>query len=426
MGDFAGKFLQWVQVGVVLKNMIPRPPPEYQPPPLENTHPMEGMASGAEMEQYRHQAGAFYLGAVHPDHGATFDAGMKDDRHVFIVAGNAAGKGRSLIVQNALRWQGGLVCLDPKGELASITAMRRGTEEAAKGTGTSVRQFLGQQIAILDPFNETKGAAKVHQVRYNPLSDIDIHSEEGQGQIKKIASACIIPEEGKNSFFSESAETILAGTIEAVLLTYPKEKHTLSFVRKTLLHSFDDLLDILQDIKPVSELREYKKTVDGKEKLFREVQKPRGRIPDDGLAAEAVGMLGDVLGTDEAGGFKTTLSRNLKWLSEPQIQRHVATSDVSLTKVVQNGGSVYVVVPPNRIDDFKSWIRIITQTAINAKIALGVNQTTQETLFMLDEFALLGTFKEIEKNAGFRVYLHKGTKPTTGFSLTQLLLSARF
>ena len=401
MGDFLGKTLQAINLFQAVGGMMPKAAPEYQPPPLQNTHPMEGMASGDALEQYRHKAGAFYLGAIHPDHEQRFEAGIKDDRHIFIVAGNAAGKGRSLIVQNALRWQGGFVCLDPKGELASITAMRRGTEAGAKGTGTSVRQFLGQRIAILDPFNETKGAAKAYQVRYNPLSDINIHNEAAQAQIKKLASACIVPEEGKNSFFSDSAETILAGTIEAILLTYPQKQHNLSFVRKTLLHSFDDLLDILQDIKPASQLREYTKTVDGQEKLFREVQKPRGRIPDDGLAAEAVGMLGDVLGTDEAGAFKTTLSRNLKWLSEKPMQRHVATSDVSLTEVVQSGGSVYIVVPPNRIDDFKSWLRIITQTAINAKIELGVNQTTQETLFMLDEFALLGTFKEIEKSAAF-------------------------
>ena len=178
--------------------------------------------------------------------------------------------------------------------------MRRGTAEAAKGSGTSVRRFIGQQVAILDPYGETDGAARRYLVRYNPLSDIDIKSEEAQGQIKKIASACIIPEEGKNSFFSESAETILAGAIEAVLLTYPKAEHNLSFVRKMLLNSFDDLLDILQDIKPRHLLREKIKVVDGKKKLFREVQKSRGRIPDDGLAAEALGMLSDVIGTDEA------------------------------------------------------------------------------------------------------------------------------
>ena len=373
----------------------------YPTPPLENTDPMEGMAAGEELSQYQYRAGAFYLGNIHPEHGHNFEAGVFDDRHIFIVAGNAGGKGRSLIIQNAIRWKGGAVFLDPKGELASITAMRRGTAEAAMGSGTSVRKFIGQQVAVLDPYGETEGAARCYQVRYNPLSDINIKCEDAQGQIKKIASACIIPEEGKNSHFSENAETILAGAIEAVLLTYPEDKHNLAFVRQMLLNSFDDLLDILQDIKPKSQLREFTKVVDGKKKLFREVQKPRGRIPVNGLAAEAVGMLADVIGTDEAGSFKTTLSRNLKWLSEPQIQRHVATSDVSLKSIVQSGGTVYIVVPPNRIDDLKSWLRIITQTAINAKISLGVNQRTQPTLFMLDEFPLLGNFKEIEKSAGF-------------------------
>lgn len=391
-----------ISMGVQMcRAVMPKKEPTYQPPPLENTDPMEGLAADNELSNYQYRAGAFYLGNIHPEHGQNFEAGISDDRHIFIVAGNAGGKGRSLIIQNAIRWKGGAVFLDPKGELASITAMRRGMAEAAKGSGTSVRRFIGQQVAILDPYGETDGAARRYQVRYNPLSDIDIKSEEAQGQIKKIASACIIPEEGKNSFFSESAETILAGAIEAVLLTYPKAEHNLSFVRKMLLHSFDDLLDILQDMKPKHELREKIKVVDGKKKLFREVQKSRGRIPDDGLAAEALGMLSDVTGTDEAGAFKTTLSRNLKWLSEPQIQRHVDTSDVSLKAIVQSGGTVYIVVPPNRIDDLKCWLRIITQTAINAKISLGVNQRTQPTLFMLDEFPLLGNFKEIEKSAGF-------------------------
>ena len=380
---------------------MPKEEVAYQPPPLENTDPMEGLASDQELAQYQYRSGAFYLGNIHPDHGQHFEAGIDDDRHIFIVAGNAGGKGRSLIIQNAIRWRGGAVFLDPKGELASITAMRRGTAEAARGTGTSVRKFIGQQVAVLDPYGETEGAARCYQVRYNPLSDIDIHSEDAQSQIKKIVAACIIPEEGKNSHFSESAETILAGAIEAVLLTFPKDQHNLSFVRQMLLNSFDDLLDILQDIKPKHQLREFTKVVDGETKHYREIQKSRGRIPADGLAAEAVGMLADVIGSDEAGSFKTTLSRNLKWLSEPQIKKHVEASDVSLKSVVQGGGSVYIVVPPNRIDDLKSWLRIITQTAINAKISLGVNQKTQPTLFMLDEFPLLGSFKEIEKSAGF-------------------------
>ncbi len=47
------------------------------------------------------------------------------------------------------------------------------------------------------------------------------------------------------------------------------------------------------------------------------------RLPDDGHAAEAASILGEVLGSDEAGSFRTTLSRNLKWMVEPSCGRPV-------------------------------------------------------------------------------------------------------
>ena len=392
---------QLIHLGQAVASMFPKSAPDYQPPPLENTDPMEGFSRGAELENYRYRPGSFYLGNIHPKHGQNFTAGVFDDRHVFMVAGNASGKGRSIIIQNALRWQGGFFGLDPKGELASITAMRRGTQSAAKGTGTSVRQFIGQQVAVLDPFGEVEGAARCYRVRYNPLADVDIHDENAQGFIRKIASSCIVPEEGNGKHFSESAETILAGVIEAVLLTLPKDRQTLPEVRKILILPFDEVVDVLEDKKPFSQLIEKRVMVDGVEKLFREKQKSRGRIPADGLAAEAVGILRDMIGSDEANSFKTTLSRHLKWLSETKMKRHLEASDLSITDIVKTGGSVYVVVPPDRIRDFKSWLRIITRMAISAKISLGVYQETQPTLFMLDEFALLGHFEEIEASAGY-------------------------
>ncbi len=382
--NFLSGTMQIIQLGQFVAGMIPRSAPKYEETPLENTSPMEGMASGEELAQYQYGKGGFYLGRTHSDHGQDFEVGISDDRHIFLVAGNASGKGRSILVQNALRWRGGLVAIDPKGELASITALRRGTKKEALGTGTNVRNFIGQEVVILDPFDECKGASRIYKKSYNPLTDIDIKTDAMQGQIKKLASACIVPEDGSNSHFSINGETLTAGTIEAVLLTQPKKNHTLSFVRQMLLKAFDGkdgLLEFLQDFDANGE----KQT----------------RLPADGLAAEAIGMLEEVVGSDEAGSFKTTLSKNWKWLSEPQMQRQVAVSDVSLKHAVQSGASLYVVVPPNRIADFKCWLRIILQTAFDAKIALGIDQPTQQTLFLIDEFPLLGRVQEIEQSAGF-------------------------
>jgi len=98
---------QLIGLGQPLASILPRSTSEYEEPPLENTDPMAGMASGSELGQYRYERGFFYLDQIHPDHERDFQVGVGDDRHIFLVAGNASGKDRSILVQNALRWRGG-------------------------------------------------------------------------------------------------------------------------------------------------------------------------------------------------------------------------------------------------------------------------------------------------------------------------------
>ena len=370
-----GKIQTALEVARMIKSLLPKDtaPPEFIGGPLSDTDRDTGMADLPDLQKYRLKPTSFYLGAIHPDHGDNFPCGINDDRHIFIVAGTASGKGRSLAIQNLIRWQGGTFSIDPKGEFASITAMRRGTALKAKGTGTSVRKFLGQQVAILDPFNVTEGAARVYKVNYNPLRDIDINRVGATEQIQKLARAIIVSEEGNAAHFSENAQTIWAGMVEAVKLLEPAQNQTLQFVRKKMLGGLEELGLYLTSEK----------------------------IPEEGLAAEAVGVITELLGTDEAGSFVSTLSRNLKWLASPRIREHLQHSDFSLWDAVQKGWSVYVVIPPDMIDDFKSWLRINVQIAMSAKIALGTNQKTIPSLFMIDEFSLLGRFGEIEKQASY-------------------------
>jgi len=66
---------------------------------------------------------------------------------------------------------------------------------------------------------------------------------------------------------------------------------------------------------------------------------------------------------------------------------------------MQEGWSVYVVLPPDQIADFKSWLRVIVRFALSAKMSLGTNQKGPQTLFLLDEFPALGHFKIIESAA---------------------------
>lgn len=335
--------------------------------------PMAGFASGRELDQYRYQNDkpCFFLGRVHPDHGRNELAGMLDDSHAFLVAGNRSGKGLTIGIPNALMWRGPLLMIDPKGEAASICALRRGSVEQAKGTGTSVRRFVGQQVAVLDPLGEVRGPARAFRVTYNPLDDIDMSSGGGVRAIRAAASAIIHAELGNAAHFSESGETLLAGVIEAVKLTEPPHRQTLPQCRSILLAGFDAT-------------HAYLKRIDTRA----------------GLAQEAASLMSEV-GDDEWGSFRSTLSRSLKWLGEPDMQDHVKPSAFSLRRAMQEGWSIFICLPPDQINDYRSWLRVIVRTALDAKMTLGTNQKGPATLCLLDEFPALGNFKMIEESAGY-------------------------
>ena len=347
------------------------PPPQPEPIRVPPPDPMEGFAAGADLLRYRFTGSGLYLGDIHPDHGGAFAAGIADDRHAFILAGSRSGKGVSLGIPNALLWRGPLFTIDPKGEAASIAAMRRATPEIAKGTGTNVREFLGQQVAVLDPLGEVRGPARALRVEYNPLADIDMRRGGGVRDIAAAASALVTPETGNGAHFAETAETIIAGLIEAVKLTERPERQTLTQCRALMLAGFDTMRDYLGEVETAA-----------------------------GLAQEAAAIM-DEVGGDEWGSHRSTLSRHMKWLAEPDMQSHVAASRFSLRRAVREGWSVFVALPPDEIGRFKSWLRLIVQTVLDAKMSLGVGQTGPQTLCLLDEFPTLGRFRAIEESAGY-------------------------
>ena len=91
--------------------------------------------------------------------------GFLDDRHVMTIAGSRGGKGRSLIVPNMLMYEGSVLAIDPKGELARITSRARAE--------------MGQRVIVLDPFGASlqgckddaqHEALRARHGHYNPAS----------------------------------------------------------------------------------------------------------------------------------------------------------------------------------------------------------------------------------------------------------------
>lgn len=73
--------------------------------------------------------------------------GVADDRHVTLCCGSRGGKTVSYTIPNCLLYEGNILAIDPKGELANKTAKRRAE--------------MGQRVIVIDPF---PGAEKLPRV----------------------------------------------------------------------------------------------------------------------------------------------------------------------------------------------------------------------------------------------------------------------
>lgn len=353
---------------------------------------LAGFADQKALERNQVKADSFLLGYTHPDHGVNFPVGISDDRHLFIMAGSRAGKGTSMIIPNLLHWQGGVFCIDPKGENASITAIRRGTEKEAKGTGTSIRKFIGQKVAILDPMGAVKGAAKTYRVDYDPLSDINIGNDDEVGQILSLGEAIVMSDNNGESHWTDSARIIFCGIIEAVLHTEKnKANHTLAFCRSIYQRGLSDPFEE----EAYDEEGEKKPKRESALDYLRKAPKTNG-----GLAIDALTLLEDA-GEDESGSFSTTLARQLQWLSDPRMQRHLQNNTFSLARAVQENWSIYVCIPPSQIARMKRWMRCLIRTGLDAKMLSKKAHKGHQTLFLLDEFFALGKMSEIENSAAY-------------------------
>ncbi|MEP2731317.1 MAG: type IV secretory system conjugative DNA transfer family protein [Ascidiaceihabitans sp.] len=119
-----------------------------------------------------------------------------------------------------------------------------------------------------------------------------------------------------------------------------------------------------------------------------------------GLAVDGLTILEDV-GDDEGGSFSTTLNRQLRWLSDPRMQRHLQAGDFSLVKALRENWSVYVCLPPAQIKRMKRWLRAMVRIALDAKMDTLKPPEGERTLFILDEFYSLGHMQLIEDAAAY-------------------------
>jgi type IV secretion system protein VirD4 len=306
-----------------------------------------------------------YLGTYNDGAPATAQTPLpySGERHLILFGPNGSGKGTRLLVPNLLHLENrSIVVVDPKGELAAITAQHRSRVS---------------DVVILNPF----GVLGIPTAGFNPLALLDQDSPEFVDDASGIAEALIKIEE-KDPHWSESAQGLVIAMImwEVKLARREHRQPSLENVRLMLTEA-----DERED-----------PTTERKGKLVKGLRFTVARMCAEG--GFEIESLSSRFGRDseEMASVRSTADRQTRWLLSPLMRQNLLHNDINFADLKKRPTTVYVVLPAERMRTHSVWLRLVIVSALRSLYKPG----GLKTLFMLDEFAQLGHLAPIEDAFG--------------------------
>lgn len=274
--------------------------------------------------------------------------------HLLTVAPTRSGKGVSVIIPNLLTANRSVICIDPKGENAQVTARRRGT--------------FGP-VHVLDPFN----VSGKHNCAYNPLSGLSVYDLNFVDDTASIASALIVSApNARDPHFDEAARALVRGLIMAVMASEPGERQNLVTLREYLTYSSERFALLLSSMA--------------------QMQEAHGAI-----ASAANVFLGK--NPKEASAILSTAQEQTNFLDSPQLRQSLIRSDMDFGSLKDRVSTVFIVLPQSRLESHGRWIRLLIARAMQ-DIERNRTKPPAPVLFILDEFATIGDLPVIKTAVG--------------------------
>lgn len=308
--------------------------------------------------------------------------------HLLTLAPTRAGKGVGTVIPNLLMADRSVIVVDPKGENARIAG--------------AARHAFGQ-VHVLDPFG-VSGTGRVSgqtSSSYNPLDRLTATSPDLGEDATTLADALVMdpPGQVQEAHWNEEAKAILSGLIMFCVAHEERDRRNLATVREYLTlppDRFRALLELMQDSDAAHGL----------------------------IARAANRFLGKA--DREAASVLSSAQRHTHFLDSPRITNVISRSDFHFSELQQRTVSVFLVLPPNRLDAYSRWLRLLISQALQdiarhaeaptaaltgaqsvSGVAEGPEGSTRAsqppsgpTLFLLDEFAALGRLEAIERAMG--------------------------
>lgn len=320
--------------------------------------------------------GELYVTGGHP-------VGIGDDRHAVLCAGSRAGKGRSCLIPTLLEYEGSVLALDPKGELANVTARRR--------------EELGQRVCIVDPFGVTASRLAPLRAGFNPLALLAPDSPSLIVDAGLIADALVVTSPKADPHWDESARNLIEGVILHVA-TYPdyEGRRNLVTVRDLIKRAFEPA-SVSEDFEgtPPPQLRvEMLHNAD----LAALSDAPFAADLSAALEAAAADFFGK--GDRERASVLSVALRNTRFLDYPELRANLSDHDFDLSelKTAEGGLTIYLCLPAGRMATCNRWFRLFVNLAMEA-MERERSKPAVPVLAVLEEFHVLGYMQQLETAA---------------------------
>lgn len=277
--------------------------------------------------------------------------------HLLTIAPTRTGKGVGTIIPNLLDYPGPVVCIDPKGENARVTARQR----AKFGP-----------VHVLDPF----GITGLPSAAFNPLDRLDPAGLDLADDCMTLADALVYdaPGEAGEAHWNEEAKALISGILLWVACDGQAhgQDRTLEAVRDCLTFAPDNFQRML---------REMSRSTDARGLIARAANRHLGKSDR------------------EAAGVLSAAQRHTHFLDSPRMTAVLGKSDFTFADVKAHATTVYLVLPPDRLDTYARWLRLMLAQGLT-DLARAPASAARPVLFLLDEFAALGRLEPVERAMG--------------------------
>jgi type IV secretion system protein VirD4 len=283
------------------------------------------------------------------------------ERNLLLFGPNGSGKGTRFLMPNLLQMKDcSMVVIDPKGELAAVTARHRRT--------------IGE-VVIINPFGVLAGRLGYEDLKsdgYNPLLALDPSAPSFNADASWLAEA-LVTIEGSDPHWSRSARKLVAALIMHVCLK-DRGNPSLAEVRRLLT-------------EPV--------IAPGKDE-------PGNGIPSTAIAMRRWGLPALSM---KAGQFTrwnreiesvvSTADTQTEALDDAEIAADLAKPGIDFRELKKRPITVYLILPPDMMERHGRWLRMLLSSALRAVMRLR-EPGEMRVFFFMDEFAALGHLSIIE------------------------------